>query len=89
MSNDLCCDLCQDPLTIHFVVEPKDIQRPNQAFLAKYEGKSLCLECLGTIEIEHIEGIPLEDLPLLVNHHWLTVRGTQRYKERLSGNPVK
>lgn len=45
--------------------------------------KILCRSCVVKLETRHIEGLPLEDLPLYVNAQWITDQGYQAYMKRL------
>jgi len=80
------CFLCGAAVPVWLKIEPQDYtNQPERAFLAKYEGKAPCIDCLQKIEIEYIKGIPLEDLPLFISAEWLTCGGTSAYLARLSG----
>jgi len=43
-----------------------------------------CKSCVINAQINYIKGVPLEDVPLLLNKHWIYPEGMQeKIKERL------
>jgi len=65
---------------VHFIIG-SDLRYEK---MSKYVGMFLCYACVGAVESKCLEGIPLEDLPLLINVKWITEEGTLAYKRRLA-----
>lgn len=51
--------------------------------LREYAARFMCSRCVSSIEITYVKSLPLEELPLLINHIWITKRGTLAYMKRL------
>jgi hypothetical protein len=48
-----------------------------------------CIMCLTKTEIEIILQIPLNDLPIYINHKWITPGAGEVYQARFSGETIK
>lgn len=50
--------------------------------LSPYHGDHLCYSCMGWVEVEYVCRIVRNDLPLYVNHVWVTEAGRVWYLGR-------
>ena len=76
------CVLCGDAIVDTYEVRHKFSQYP---YMESIYGKSVCWGCLYSQETDFISDISDIQLPLFINHIWVTYKGQEEYISRLKG----
>jgi len=53
--------------------------------MSGYEEFVMCEPCLIKLEIGFVKKLSMDQLPIYVNHPWLTPKATKAYKKRFGG----